>query len=140
LQAYDKVPGCKDFYWIEGYSAEYRNGRLVYRIEPIPAEYKDNAIRVFRNLQIIRDYFNARLMITYVGCMYRTPNYNRICGGAKLSKHLKSLAADVSVSGVPSMEVYKFARDNTEFKGFGIISEKSIHLDLRLKYWFYVYK
>jgi len=139
LQALDKVPGCPDFYWIEGYSAEYRGGKRYYRIEPIPAEYKDNAIRVFKNLQIIRDYFKVPVMITYVGCMYRTPNYNRRCGGAYASKHLKALAADVSVKDVPSMEVYRFARDHTEFKGFGIISAKSIHLDLRLKYWFKIY-
>ncbi len=139
MQALDKVPGCKDFYWVEGYSAEYRNGKLVYRLEPIPAEYKDNAIRVFKNLQIIRDYFKVPVMITYQGCMYRTPNYNRRCGGAYASKHLKALAADVSVKDVPSMEVYRFARDHTEFKGFGIISAKSIHLDLRLKYWFKIY-
>jgi len=139
LQALDKVPGCPDFYWIEGYSAEYRGGKRYYRIEPIPAEYKDNAIRVFKNLQIIRDYFKVPVMITYQGCMYRTPNYNRRCGGAYASKHLKALAADVSVKDVPSMEVYRFARDHTEFKGFGIISAKSIHLDLRLKYWFKIY-
>jgi len=139
LQALDKVPGCPDFYWIEGYSAEYRGGKRYYRIEPIPAEYKDNAIRVFKNLQIIRDYFKVPVMITYQGCMYRTPNYNRRCGGAYASKHLKALAADVSVKDVPSMEVYRFARDHTEFKGFGIISAKSINLDLRLKYWFKIY-
>ena len=139
MQALDKVPGCPDFYWIEGYSAEYRGGKRYYRIEPIPAEYKDNAIRVFKNLQIIRDYFKVPVMITYQGCMYRTPNYNRRCGGAYASKHLKALAADVSVKDVPSMEVYRFARDHTEFKGFGIISAKSINLDLRLKYWFKIY-
>jgi len=139
MQPLDKVPGCKDFYWIEGYSAEYRQGKRYFRVEPIPAEYKNNAIKVFKNLQIIRDHFKVPVMITYQGCLYRTGNYNRLAGGKTLSKHLKALAADVSVQGVPSMEVYKFARDHTEFKGFGIISEKSIHLDLRLKYWFYIY-
>jgi len=139
MQPLDKVPGCKDFRWVEGYSAEYRQGKRYYRIEPIPPEYKENSIRVFKNLQIIRDYFKVPVMITYQGCMYRTPNYNRLAGGKQLSKHLKALAADVSVKDVPSMKVYEFAKDHTEFKGFGIISQKSIHLDLRLKYWFYIY-
>ena len=135
----DTVPGCKNFIWKEGFSAGYRSGKLVYRIDPIPYEYRNNAIQVFTNLQIIRDYFKKKLFITNVGCLYRTYTYNLICGGARFSKHKKALAADISVEGIPSIKVYKFAKDNTEFKGFGIISSKSIHLDIRLKYWFKVY-
>jgi hypothetical protein len=137
--ATDTVPGAKNFIFKEGYSAGYRSGKLIYRVDPIPQHLIANAIRVFVNLQIIRDYFGRPVYITYVGCLYRSDIYNLAAGGARLSRHKRALASDTTIPGIHPMEIYEFAKENTEFKGFGIISAKSIHLDIRDKFWFKIY-
>lgn len=127
-----------DFDWDEGYSTIEIAGFRKFKVVPIPDELKDNAFRVFENLQLIRSHFDKPVIITKTGCMYRTPEYNRVCGGSKKSKHLTAEAADIKVSLTRPEKIYKWAREHTEFKGFGL-GINFIHLDLRNTYtlWYY---
>lgn len=135
----DRVPGAKNFRWKEGYSSIKIENIRKNKVIAIPEDLEENALWVFRQLQILRDYFNRVLNINNSGCLYRSPIYNRQAGGAFRSRHLKALAGDISIPGIHSMEIYKVAKEKTLFKGFGIISAKSIHLDKRLWYWFKKY-
>jgi hypothetical protein len=135
----DTVPGAKDFTFKEGYSNIQIRGIRKIKVDPIPAIYIDNAIRVFQNLQLIRNHFGVPVIISSSGNLYRNKAYNTVAGGANTSMHLPALASDTYVLGVPSRNVYLWAKDNTEFKGFGIINNNWIHLDLRNSFWYYVY-
>ena len=135
----DIVPGTNNFRWKEGYSSIKIENIRQNKVIPIPEDKEDNAIWVFIQFQILRDYFNRVLNINNEGCLYRNPLYNRQAGGAFRSRHLFALAGDISIPGVHSMEIYRAAREKTLFKGFGIISARSIHLDKRLYYWYKKY-
>jgi len=135
----DTVPGAKDFVFREGYSNTQIGGVRRIKVDPIPAKYLSNAIRVFQNLQLIRDHFGVPVIISSSGNLYRNKPYNTAIGGASASQHLIANASDTYVSGVPSRTVYSWAKDNTEFKGFGIINNNWIHLDLRNVFWYGVY-
>jgi len=133
------VPGAKDFVFREGYSNIEVNGVRQYKVDPIPLELIDNAIKVFQNLQLIRDYFGVAVIISFSGNLYRSPDYNVQAEGSTTSFHLKALASDTRVVGVSSRDVYRWAKENTEFKGFGIINNTWIHLDLRDVFWYKEY-
>jgi len=133
------VPGAPNFTFKEGYSNTQINGVRKYKVDPIPLNLIDNAIRVFQNLQLIRNHFNVVVIISSSGNLYRNPPYNIVAGGSSKSFHLLALAADVLVVGIPSRLVYAWAKDNTAFKGFGIINSNWIHLDLRDTFWYQEY-
>lgn len=135
----DKVPGAKDFRFKEGFSNTQINGVRKIKVDPIPQIYMNNAIKVFQNLQLIRNHFNTPVIISYSGNLYRNPHYNNISGGSSTSQHLIANGSDTRIVGVPSMEVFRWAKDNTEFNGFGIINATWIHLDLRKDFWFKEY-
>jgi len=135
----DTVPGADNFVFREGYSNTQINGVRQHKVDPIPDKYMDNAIRVFQNLQLIRNHYNTPVIISFSGNLYRNRPYNTAIGGAEDSQHLIANAADVRVVGVSSYEVARWAKDNTDFNGFGIISTTWIHLDLRSGYWYEVY-
>jgi hypothetical protein len=133
------VPGAKDFVFREGYSNIEVNGIRQYKVDPIPLGLIGNAIRVFQNLQLIRNFFGVPVIISFSGNLYRNPDYNVAAGGSDTSLHMKALAVDCRVVGVSSHDVYRWAKENTEFKGFGIISNTWIHMDLRSVPWYEVY-
>ena len=135
----DRVPYTKNFLWREGYSSRKVENIRVNKVTPIPEEKEDNAIWVFIQLQILRDYYNRVLIINNEGCLYRDDLYNWQVKGAIRSRHKIALAGDISIPGIHSMEIYKAAKEKTLFKGFGIISAKSIHLDKRYWYWYKKY-
>ena len=56
-------------------------------------------------LQNVRDHFNAPVTINSA---YRTPAYNRKVGGAKASRHMRGVAADITVKGVAPAKVYAY--------------------------------
>ncbi len=70
---------------------------------PVPVEYRDNAAHLASQLQIIRDFFNAKITIN---SGYRTLAYNTSIGGAKNSQHLTASAADIVVEGHSASEVH----------------------------------
>lgn len=82
----------KDFYL---YEFDCKDGT------PVPEELVDGLeYFVERNLQTLRDFFNAPIFITSA---YRTPQYNARVGGVKNSYHLydkDAFAVDIMVQGV----------------------------------------
>jgi len=56
-------------------------------------------------LEKIREHFNAPITIN---SGYRSPRHNRDIGGAENSYHVKGMAADIVVQGVPASKVYNY--------------------------------
>jgi hypothetical protein len=67
-------------------------------------------------LQKLRDKVGKSIRITSA---YRTPEYNKNCGGIATSLHLSGEAADIKVSGMTPLELAK-AADKLGFKGIGV--------------------
>lgn len=80
-------------------------------------------------LEVIRDEFKAPIIIS---SGFRTYGYNKSIGGAKYSYHLRGYAADIIVSGIDPLRVYKFcdAKWDTT-KGVGQYPGFT-HFDIRL--------
>ena len=68
----------------------------------VPSDLMDNVRKLAKNLQVLRDHINKPITII---SGYRTPDYNKKCGGVKRSQHLLAKAADIVVSGMTSLEV-----------------------------------
>ena len=135
----DAVPGAPDFIFKEGYSNTEIDGVRKIKVDPIPDIYMDNAIKVFQNLQLIRDHFGVPVIISTSGNLYRNGLYNIAIGGASKSQHLTANGADIHVVGIPSKTVYQWSKDNTDFMGHGIINNNWIHQDLRDVFWYKEY-
>jgi len=77
-------------------------------------------------LESIREHFDAPITIN---SGYRSPKHNEAIGGAKNSYHVKGMAADIVVKGVPSSLVYNYL--NVFHKG-GLGRYKTFtHVDVR---------
>lgn len=91
----------------------------------VPADVKHNLTLLAQRLQVVRDYYNRPISIT---SGYRTPAHNKAIGGAPNSYHLKGMAADVVVQGIPA------SRLQADFKhwmgGMGLAATFT-HLDIR---------
>lgn len=79
-------------------------------------------------LEILRNKIGKPVIIT---SGYRTPEWNKKCGGAKYSYHMRGMAADIRVDGMTpkelAKELNKIAADEC-----GIIVYKSwVHFDVR---------
>ena len=68
----------------------------------VPEDMMANVEKLAKNLQVLRDYIEKPITII---SGYRTPEYNKKCGGVKKSQHLLAKAADIIVSGMTSLEV-----------------------------------
>lgn len=68
----------------------------------VPEDLMDNVKKLAKNLQVLRDHIQKPITII---SGYRTPEYNKKCGGVKRSQHLLAKAADIVVSGMTSLEV-----------------------------------
>jgi len=74
----------------------------------VPEEYKPNVRRIVEEiLQPMRDVIGKSIRIT---SGYRTTAYNKACGGATKSQHLKANAADIQIKGMTSAQVQQFVR------------------------------
>ncbi len=84
--------------------------------------------RLIKALQKIRDYFKAPVSITSA---YRTEAYNQKVGGAKNSYHVRGMAADITVTGVPNRKVAQYA--STFMSGVGLYDYTGgfVHVDVR---------
>jgi uncharacterized protein YcbK (DUF882 family) len=56
-------------------------------------------------LESIREHFDAPITIN---SGYRSPKHNEAIGGATNSYHVKGMAADIVVNGVPASKVYNY--------------------------------
>ena len=89
-------------------------------------------------LQQIRDHFGKEVTIN---SGYRCSTHNKRVGGVSSSRHMKGMAADISVKGVAPAEVAKFA-ESIGIRGIGLYeSAKSgyfVHIDTRTEksFWY----
>ena len=81
-------------------------------------------------LQDLRTYLNKPITIT---SGYRTDSYNKQCGGADNSYHLKGQAVDIYCSGVKPIVIALWAEFNN-LGGIGVYLDRSqefVHIDTR---------
>ncbi len=99
---------------------------------PVPEEYMDNVILLTEQLQKIREHFDKPIVVI---SGYRSPDYNKKIGGAKRSTHMKAMAADIVISGVSSVEIWKVVKqmiaDGVIHKGGVGLYETFVHYDIR---------
>lgn len=77
-------------------------------------------------LQQIRDHFGAPVTIS---SGYRCKAHNTAIGGAKASRHMEGMAADIKVKGVEPAEVAKYA-ESIGILGIGLY-DTFVHVDTR---------
>ena len=77
-------------------------------------------------LQMIRDHFGARIIIT---SGYRCSSYNAKIGGAYGSRHTKGQACDFYISGVEPLKIAQYA-ESIGIKGIGLY-DTFVHIDTR---------
>ena len=88
-------------------------------------------INLVEKLQELRNYLGKPITIL---SGYRTDSYNKQCGGADNSYHLKGQAVDIYCSGVKPIVIALWA----EFNGLGGIgiylnrSQEFVHIDTRV--------
>lgn len=63
----------------------------------VPAELCDNVLKLAQNLQALRDKIGKPIKIM---SGYRHLEYNKKIGGARKSKHMEAMAADIRVKGI----------------------------------------
>lgn len=69
----------------------------------VPEKYYSNVLKVAENLEVLREYLQRPIIIS--GSGYRTKKHNTEVGGAPKSQHLTASAADISVHGLPPMQI-----------------------------------
>ena len=69
----------------------------------IPPAMVADACTLLKQLQVLRDHFNASITII---SGYRAPDYNASINGASNSQHMYARAADIKVAGKTSTEVH----------------------------------
>ena len=98
----------------------------------VPEDLIENVKKLAKNLQILRNHIQRPITIM---SGYRTPDYNKKCGGAKRSQHLLATAADIIVSGMTSLEVRDLVIKlikNGEMDSGGVgIYPTFVHYDVR---------
>jgi len=78
-------------------------------------------------LEEVRAHFGAPILIT---SGYRSPDYNRRVGGARNSYHMRGMAADIQVRGVPANEVHAWCDQRFDRGGVGRYATFT-HVDCR---------
>ena len=79
-------------------------------------------------LDILRNKINKPVIIT---SGYRTPEWNKKCGGAKYSYHMRGMAADIRVEGMSAKQLANKLNEIIP-EECGIIVYKSwVHFDVR---------
>jgi uncharacterized protein YcbK (DUF882 family) len=68
----------------------------------MPSQVITNIIELAKNLQVLRDEVKKSIQIT---SGYRSPEHNAKVKGAKLSQHIKGMAADIKVAGMTPKQV-----------------------------------
>lgn len=98
----------------------------------VPANLLPNLILLAKNLEIIREYFNAPVIIL---SGYRSPSHNKNVGGAKYSQHLKAKASDIRIEGFNSRQVYtgivRLINDKKIIAGGVGLYNSFVHYDIR---------
>ncbi len=94
--------------------------------DPLPPPWVvKNLTRLAQRLQLVREQLGLPILIN---SGYRTVAHNLAVGGMKNSYHLRGLAADIIVPGLPASEVQAQLRDWSG--GLGSYAHFT-HLDIR---------
>lgn len=102
---------------------------------PVPKRYYKNVRKLAKNLEVLRKALGGKPL--HLNSAYRTPRWNRICGGGKRSQHLRALACDIRCSN--PKRVYEIAKrlireGKMDKGGLGYYPTKGfIHYDVRGK-------
>lgn len=100
----------------------------------VPEELMDNVKLLAANLQKLRNRVNVPIAVI---SGYRSPAYNKRCGGAKYSQHLLALAADIRVknhspSDLQGIVIGMIKAGEMHQGGVGVyISQNFLHYDCR---------
>lgn len=95
----------------------------------IPADVQANLEKLAPVLQAIRDHFKTPIQIV---SGYRCPAHNAAVGGAKASFHMKGIASDIVLAGVPPLKVAAFAKTLPQVGGLhAYVAQGFTHVDIR---------
>jgi uncharacterized protein YcbK (DUF882 family) len=98
----------------------------------VPVEYYDNLQKLMDNLDVLRRYLNAPILIN---SGYRSPAHNRSVGGKKDSQHLYGKAADIRSNTFKPREIAaaieKLIKEGKMLQGGLGIYPTFIHYDIR---------
>lgn len=88
--------------------------------------FVDEYLRII--LEILRNKIGKPVIIT---SGYRTPEWNKQCGGAKYSYHMRGMAADIRVDGVSPKELAHELNNIVPDECGIIVYDKWVHFDVR---------
>lgn len=86
--------------------------RLNIPNKPSATVVKNLTVLAEQVLQPIRNHFKTGVK---VNSGYRSPAVNEAIGGAENSDHMRGMAADIEIPGIPNAEVAGWVRDNLKF-------------------------
>lgn len=79
-------------------------------------------------LDILRNKLEKPVIIT---SGYRTPEWNKKCGGAKYSYHMRGMAADIRVDGMSAKEIANKLNEIVPNECGIIVYKNWVHFDVR---------
>ena len=79
-------------------------------------------------LDILRNKVEKPVIIT---SGYRTPEWNKKCGGAKYSYHMRGMAADIRINGMTAKEIAKELNKIIPYECGIIVYDTWVHIDTR---------
>ena len=98
----------------------------------VPAHLLSNVRDLAVNLEVIRAQLGEPI---YINSGYRTPDYNKLVGGAVASQHLLANAVDIVVKGFSPFYVFKVVRELMKSgaieSGAVILYNSFVHYDRR---------
>ena len=98
----------------------------------VPDDLMDNVQLLADNLQVLREELDCPVRII---SGYRSPAYNKRCGGVKRSQHLRAKAADIRVTGLTPRQVHtvvlQLIREGRLHKGGVGLYTSFVHYDVR---------
>lgn len=83
---------------------------------------------LYNILDILRDKLEKPVIIT---SGYRTPEWNKKCGGAKYSYHMRGMAADIRVDGISPKELANKLNAIVPNECGIIVYNNWVHFDVR---------
>lgn len=83
---------------------------------------------LYNILEILRNKLEKPVIIN---SGYRTPEWNKKCGGAKYSYHMRGMAADIRVNGISPKELANKLNEIIPDECGIIVYENWVHFDVR---------
>jgi uncharacterized protein YcbK (DUF882 family) len=123
------LSGC--FFWGGAGPANY-NGYVQRAGMFLASEDVDNSCISPKLRGVIASFERRYGRQIVVNSQYRDPIRNIIGGGVDSSYHMRCMAVDFFIPGVPKSELIAFARSNSEIGGLGCYpGHNFIHVDVR---------